>query len=96
MKGAIASVEIYAHREDQPVQRLTLVIGEPRRADEGSGWICRVALADLHRSESLAGTDSVDVLAQALVLGRSWLAALQADGFRLCRDRGGERPYRLD
>ena len=96
MKGAIASVEIFAHRENQPVQRLTLVIGEPRPDEEGSGWTCRVALADLHRPESLTGTDSVDALAQALARGRSWLAALEIDGFGLFRDRLGERPYLLD
>jgi hypothetical protein len=96
MKGAIASVEIYVHRENQPVQRLTLVIGEPRPAGEGPGWTCRVALADLHRPESLTGTDSVDALAQALARGRSWLAALEIDGFGLFRDRLGKRPYLLD
>ena len=96
MKGAIASSEIFAHRGNEPVKRLTFVIGKPRRAEQGSGWICRVALADLHRPESLAGTDSVDALAQALARGRSWLAALEADGFSLCRDRFGERPYLLD
>ncbi len=96
MKGAIASSEIFAHRGNEPVKRLTFVIGKPRRAEQGKGWICRVALADLHRPESLAGTDSVEVLARALARGRSWLAALEADGFSLCRDRFGERPYLLD
>ncbi len=94
MKGAIASVEVFARREGDPVRRLTLVVGTPTRSDEG--WLCRVALADRHPPESLSGADSVEVLGLALARGRRWLALLRAEGFSLSRDRAGQIPYPLD
>lgn len=95
MKDAIASVEIFAQRGDEPVQRLSLVVGAPASDRDAGKWICRVALANLHRSEELAGHDSVEALTLALARGREWLLALQASGFVLYRDRAGHDPYRF-
>ncbi len=100
VKGAIASVEVFAHRRDEPVQRLSLVIGAPTPTPTSTpgegGWKCRVALANLKRSEEITGRDSVEALAGALLRSREWLAALRAEGFVLYRDRAGSEPYRLD
>jgi hypothetical protein len=96
VKGAIASVEIFAHRKDRGVRRLTLVIEQPRRGEDAAVWRCRVALADLRRPVEIVGPDAVDVLTQALGRGRSWLKILQEDGFALYRDRAGKHPYPLD
>ena len=93
MRDAIASVEIFAHRGDEPVQRLSLVLGAPAADREAGTWTCRVALANLHRAEGLAGHDSVEALSLALARGREWLAALEADGFVLYRDRAGSVPF---
>ena len=93
MRDAIASVEIYAQRGNEPVQRLSLVIGAPT-ADRAAGtWTCRVALANLHRPEQRTGRDSVEALTLALATGREWLSALQASGFVLYRDRAGSEPF---
>jgi hypothetical protein len=67
-----------------------------RNAIATSGWACRLALADLHRPQSIEGPDSVAVLASALARARGWLAELEASGFTLARDRAGEEPFRLD
>ena len=93
MKGAIASVEIYAHREGAAVRRLTLVVSEPRTTPDPARWICRVALADLHRPEEIVGTDSVEALCRAVERGRRWIEDLRSDGFVLTRDRAGSIPY---
>ena len=56
MKGAIASVEIFvaeAGATEGQRRRLTLTVTAPERADDGEGWVCRVALADLHRRDLL-------------------------------------------
>lgn len=99
MKGAIASVEIFAFavaagRSASP-RRLSLVIGVPERAPAGDGWHCRVALADLHRPQTLAGRDSVEALALAVACARNWLLLLTDEGFELCRDRAGVEPFAL-
>jgi hypothetical protein len=104
MRGAIASVEIFAQRGEEPVQRLSLVVGEPTApanpgasADTGQAeWTCRVALANRHRAEQVYGLDSVAALSEALGRARKWILALQAEGFTLCRDRQMSRPYVLD
>lgn len=96
MKGAIASVEIYARREDQPIQRWTLVVTEPSFQPSQNQWACRVALADRHRPEVVAGRDSIEALDRALVRGRQWLRELHAEGFLLYRDRGAREPYDAD
>lgn len=108
MKGAIASVEIYlfaptaapapagpggADPAAPPPRRLSLVIGVPERAPSGGLWHCRVALADLHRPQTLAGRDSVEALFLAVEQARAWLSALRAEGFALCRDRAGAEPF---
>ena len=96
MKNAIASVEIYAHEPGEAVRRLTLVIDQPRRAEGAApSWICRVALADLHRPSEVTAADSVAVLAAALDLARRWLVALEGRGIRLTRDRAGEIAYSI-
>ena len=98
----MASVEIFAQRGEEPIQRLSLVVSAPTpttpnsASDPDRKWICRVALANLHRPVVTEGSDSVVVLARALRLGRDWLAALQAEGFELYRDRQKQRPYQLD
>ena len=96
MKGAIASVEIYARRDEQPTQRWTLVVTEPSFQRAENHWTCRVALADLHRPEVIAGRDSIEVLDRALAQGRQWLRELHAEGFLLYRDRGAREPYATD
>lgn len=102
MKGAIASVEIFAFAAPGPraasserPRRLSLVIGVPERAPSGELWHCRVALADLHRPQTLAGRDSVEALLLAVECARGWLAALHAEGFALCRDRAGDEPFSI-
>jgi hypothetical protein len=94
MKGAIASVEIYA-ADDMRVDRLSLVIGAPERAPSGDGWQCRVALADRIRPETVSGRDSVEVLGVALDRARRWLEELVREGRVLTRDRAGTIPYEL-
>ncbi len=93
MKGAIASVEIFvfAAASERP-RRLSLVIGTPERAPGTERWQCRVALADLHRPQVFEGRDSVEALFQAVEQARGWLAALEAEGCRLARDRAGSEP----
>jgi hypothetical protein len=101
MKGAMASVEVFAFAASAGPEgaarprRLSLVIGMPERAASGDRWQCRVALADLHRPEVLEGRDSVEALVLAVARARVWLAALEADGFRLARDRAGVDPFAL-
>jgi len=99
MKGAIASVEIFvfeapeagAARRGTP-RRLSLVIGAPARSPTGEAWQCRVTLADLHRPRTCEGRDSIEALFLAVSQARSWLAALQAEGCVLTRDRAGTEP----
>ncbi len=99
MKGAIASVEIFAVRDGGPVERLTLTLTAPDRArregDAEPVWVCRVALARRHRPRSLEAPDSVAALAAALEMGRGWLAALLDEGHVLWRDRACTRPFEL-
>ncbi len=90
MRGAIASVEIYATEDDGSVRRLSLTIAAPERSPGGEGWQCRVALADLHRPEAVGGADSVEALAGALARARGWVAELRAEGLVLARDRAGK------
>ena len=102
MKGAIASVEIYVF-EAPPhgaalrgtPRRLSLVIGTPERSSAGEAWQCRVALADLHRPEICEGRDSMEALFLAVAQAKAWLAALQAEGRVLARDRAGDEPFWL-
>jgi hypothetical protein len=96
MKGAIASVEIYALRGDEPIERLSLVVSAPSLASDGQEWTCRVALANVHRPEEVVARDSVEVLARALARARDWLVGLEASGYALYRDRGHREPYRFD
>ena len=93
MKGAIASVEIFAHRANEPVTRLSLVVSSPVAIPDAGGFACRVALANLHRAEEIHGRDSVEVLTLALERGRQWLVDLRGKGFVLYRDRAGNEPY---
>jgi len=93
MKTAIASLEVFAHREGEAVRRLSLVVGTPAPTGKDGAWSCRVALANLHRAEQIEARDSVEVLALAIARGREWLLALEADGFTLFRDRAGQLPY---
>ena len=111
MKGAMASVEIFVFTADAPAasgprtdshstsgvppRRLSLVIGTPERAPAGDRWQCRVALADLHRPETLEGRDSVEALVLAVERARAWITGLHAEGFRLARDRAGAEPFQL-
>jgi hypothetical protein len=76
-------------------RRLSLVIGTPERSSAGDAWQCRVALADLHRPEICEGRDSIEALFLAVAQAKSWLAALQAAGFVLARDRAGDEPFPL-
>ena len=98
MKGAIASVELFADAgsEDGGRTRLTLTISAPERAVDRETWVCRIALADLHRPMEVAGVDSVTALAAALDQARAWLAELAAQGTTLFRGRSGEIRFELD
>lgn len=110
MKNAIATVEIFASRPPvvagqgaERARRLTLVISMPERK-KGAGspeagpdaWSCRVALADLHRPETVHAPDSILVLVRALERARGWLAELEAQGFTLARDREGSQAFVLE
>ena len=98
MKGAIASVEIFvaeAGATEGQRRRLTLTVTAPERADDGGGWMCRVALADLHRPTAVTGLDSVTALGAAIAQARAWLDALDAQGATLFRDRKGKSPFQL-
>ena len=94
MKGAIASVEIFARNAQGESRRLTLTITEPERNGD-EGWSSRVALADVHRPREWRAADSVSALAQALACARSWLDGLRRDGYALHRDRAGKEPFEL-
>lgn len=98
MKGAMATVEIFARQAggEERERRLTLVLSAPERDAAAGGWVCRVALADLHRAQGAAGRDSVEALSSALRLARSWLDGLRAQGFDVTRDRDGEIPFVLE
>lgn len=102
MKEAIATVEIFAHRASSAagsaseVQRWTLVVGAPSRAADGSGWACRVALADLRRPEAVLAIDSVSALSRGISHGRAWLEELESEGWAFYRDRAGTLPLVLD
>ncbi len=95
VRGAIASVEIFARREDEPTRRLTLTIAAPERERDATRWACRVVLADLHRPHTVAGESSLAALVAALDVAREWIAELRAQGFSLARDRKGETPFEL-
>lgn len=98
MKGAIASVEIYAFGEEATPRRLTLTIAAPTRCGADSEppvWECRVVLADLHRPEAIVGRDSVEALSGGLALANRWVSELRARGLRLTRDRAGEQSLDL-
>ena len=97
MKDAIASVEIFVHREAESVRRLTLVIGAPQRSNDGDTWGCRIALADAHPAETVVAADSVSALVAAVERGREWLSAFETSGdaTRLFRDRAGSIPFSL-
>ncbi len=98
MKGAIASVELFADAgsAEGSRTRLTLTISAPERAVDRETWVCRIALANLHRPTEVAGVDSVTALAAALAQARAWLAELAAQGTTLFRARSGEARFELD
>ena len=100
MRGAIASVEIYALPPGEAApraRRLTLTITAPERdRDAMVGWTCRVALADLHPPETIRAENSVAALAGALARARVWIDAIRAQGSLLTRDRAGESAFLLD
>lgn len=89
-----------ARAPETPARRLTLVITQPERVGSASGseeaWSCRVALADLHRPETVSAPDSILALARALDRARGWLADLEARGHVLARDRSGSPPFVLE
>ena len=98
MRGAIASVELFAAepgRDQEGRTRLTLTVTAPERSSDEGSWVCRVALANLHRPEEVVGTDSVTALAAALDQARAWLAELAAQGTTLFRARTGEARFEL-
>lgn len=98
MKGAIASVELFADAlsQEEGRTRLTLTISAPERAVDRGTWVCRIALANLHRPMEVAGVDSVTALAAALDQARAWLAELAAQGTTLFRGRTGQARFELD
>jgi hypothetical protein len=92
MKNAIASREIYGVGPDGARRRLTVAVSAPVRADDGAGWLCRVAVVDLLRPTAEPGADSYEALARGLLRVRSELSALAAAGWQLFADPGEERP----
>ena len=102
MKGAIASVELFAwtlpaaeRTDTSRPRRLTLVVGTPVCSPGDSGWTCRVALADLKRPVEVAAADSIGALSAALARGEAWLDELLDEGIVFTRDRAGTEPYVL-
>lgn len=100
MKGAIASVELFAwapsgseDAADLQPKRLTLVVGAPLPAGDDSGWSCRVALADLKRPVEVGAEDSLGALSAAIARGEVWLGELRREGMVFTRDRAGNDPY---
>ncbi len=101
MKGAVASVEIFAFENETSSKRLTLTIAAPEPRPEGEGWQCWLVLADVHRPEIIRGTDSVDALARAIArsgdraIGRAreWVTDLRVQGLVSYRDRAGEATF---
>lgn len=100
MKGAIASVELFAWERPTPEaardprpRRLTLVVGAPSPNVDGSGWVCRVALADLKRPHEVEAADSLAALSEAIACGEAWLDELRGEGAVLTRDRAGNEAY---
>lgn len=97
MKGALAAVEIWVEEAGESAvrRRLSLVIGTPERSESGGLWLCRVALADLHRPQTLEGRDSLEALVRAVEQARSWIEALRGAGHALFRDRAGDERFSL-
>jgi hypothetical protein len=95
VKGAIATVELFASNSSGKSDRLSLVIDAPRRTSSGEGWQCRVALADLHPPRTILARDSVEALSLALAQARLWIAELREQGRILTRDRAGEKRFEL-
>jgi hypothetical protein len=93
MKGAIASVEIFAFAGEDAPRRLSLTIAAPARSRKGDGWECRVVLADRFRPETVSGPDSFCALQAAFDLARAWVSELRAQGLTLTRDRAGEMSF---
>ena len=93
MRGAIASVEIYAFEGGASPRRLSLTIAAPERCPGGEGWQCRVALANFHRPATVTAQDSVAALALAIERARGWVADLRAQGLVLARDRAGQSAF---
>ncbi len=93
VKGAIATVEIFASRAEDSPERLTLVVTAPERDPSGDGWQCRVALANRHRPETICGEDSMEALSRALLRAAAWVAGLRAEARVLTRDRAGRIPF---
>ena len=93
MKGAIASVEIFGFRGDDPVKRFTFTVSAPTRDPLEGHWECRVVLADVQKPTPVVGPDSVEALLKALDVGRRWVTELRQQGYALCRDRAGTAPF---
>jgi len=95
VKGAIATVELFASNPSGKPDRLSLVIDAPCRTLSGDGWQCRVALANLHPSRTILARDSIEALSLALAQARLWIAELREQGRILTRDRAGEKRFEL-
>ena len=93
MKGAIATVEIFAATKGASPERLTLVVTAPERDPSGGGWQCRIALANRQRPETIPGEDSMEALSKALLRAADWVAELRAEARTLTRDRAGRVPF---
>lgn len=93
--GCEAKVRSERARSER-ARRLTLVISKPERDREGRRWLCRLALADLHRPVTISAPDSVLALERTLAQARGWLAELESSGLALWRDREGTVPFVLE
>jgi hypothetical protein len=94
--GALEELRLEAAAaRGEKARRLTLVISKPERDRGGRRWLCRLALADLHRPVTISAPDSILVLERALAQARGWLAELESKGWALWRDREGTVPFVL-
>jgi hypothetical protein len=75
---------------------MTLVLSSPERMEQSDRWVCRVALADVHRPVMVDAPDSVLALSRALERARGWLLDLESRGLTLARDRHGKQPFSLE
>jgi hypothetical protein len=89
MKTTIATSELFGWNPEGTPKRLTIAVGAPTQQGDGTGWQCRVAVADLVRPTEMSGSDSFAALAAAVSAVRAELTRLQGDGWWFASDSAG-------